>query len=87
MKRKKIPSNPLKAYNRGMRLGLKRGQFKSAEGLVGGFRKAYPKIEAAAQEMKKAYTEVTTPDLPTDIRALKWQGFTEAMNLIIASKR
>ncbi len=86
MKRKKIPSNKIKAYQRGYTVGYKAGKIKSAEGKVQEFRKAYPKIETAAQELKKEY-EAAQPDLPVDTRAIKWQGFTEAMNLIIASRR
>lgn len=80
MKHKKIPRNYLKAYQRGVHLGIKRGKL-----LAGAPKKAYSKIETTAQELSKERD--ATAFVPTDNRAVKWQGFVDAMNLIIASKR
>lgn len=72
------------AYNKGYNDGLR----KQAEGMVSKFRKNFPKIAAAGDQLKKEFDATeATPILPTDSRAIKWEGFTQAMNLIIQSKR
>ena len=85
MSKRKVPKRGPARYKHAYNAGYRAGQVKAAKEKVGEFRKAYPKIETAAQELMKEHE--ATSILPTDTRAIKWQGFTEAMNLIIASKR
>ena len=88
---RKVPKRGIKrykhAYNRGYAAGKRRHVIVSmdkgqANKAVEAFRKAYPKVskwqDTAAEEIKQS---------PTDTRVFKWEGFIEAMNLIIASKR
>jgi len=67
-----------------LKQNFRAAQKRGAKDMVSKFRKAYPKISAQAEELN---TKVAVSSLQSDDRAIKWQGFTEAMNLIIASKR
>ena len=94
MKRTKIPKQGRKQYHKGYNNGYRRGQLKAAEGMVDKFRKTYPKIATAAQEMKQGYQDAKkeaepSPLFPTPQQrdSWRWQGFTEAMNLIIQARR
>lgn len=85
MKRKKTPKSAQKHYHRGYNNGVRAGKLKAAAGMVDKFRKAYPKV-AKGQNVTENIP-VQAAEVRMDDRVLKWQGFTDAMNLIIASKR
>ena len=78
---RKIPKRGIKrykhAYNAGYAAGLRRHELANAG--VSKFLKGSDEVAetATAQRMQP----------PTDTRVFKWEGFIEAMNLIIASKR
>lgn len=86
MKRRKIPSNKIKAYNRGYTVGYAAAKRQTVYKL-NKTGKGLEKVSKFGLGMKAEYTTAAQPDLPIDTRVLKWEGFTEAMNLIIASKR
>lgn len=80
MKRRKIPKHARKFYHRGYKAGWYAGQRSEVRPAKS------DKDKIAAKVYERGFSNQVAAPI-TDERAIKWQGFTEAMNLIIASKR
>ena len=80
------------AYRAGYTAGIRRAKRaeESITKVMKGFDKAGETVTATRlkENFHRAYPKVADAWAPpTDTRIFKWEGFVEAMNLIIASKR
>jgi len=82
-KKVSIPSSGRKWYHKGYKFGYAAGTRKAANGV------RLKSIPHPGVELSKGALENAEIDIPVkpNYEAAKWQGFTEAMSLIIASKR